>query len=309
MKKIVILGSSNMDFVFAVKEMPRKGETIKSRGFCRVPGGKGANQACACGKLGGLCTFLSAIGNDDSGETLLKSLEEAGVHTDKMLKVKNCTTGMAAIMVNARGDNSIVIVPGANEFCNQKYIDENMDLLREADIVLTQLETPVDGVFDFIRAAKQAEKLVILNPAPVSAQIPDDVFKGLDFLTPNETELNTITGLPVETIEEIEKAANAILQKGVKNVIVTIGKRGALLCNEEGSKVYPAFTHLKVIDTTAAGDTFNAGLAVGLAEGRSLEQAICLANAAAAISVTRKGAQTSIPTKEEADKLILNNAQ
>lgn len=309
MKKIAVLGSSNMDFVFSVEEMPRKGETVKSREFQRVPGGKGANQACACGKLGGDCTFLGMVGDDDSGTSLMESLQAAGVCTDKMVKRRDCTTGMAAIQVNAEGDNSIVIVPGANGFCDEAYVEENLDVISEAEVVLTQLETPKEGVFRLIQAAREIGKTVILNPAPAPEALPEKILKGLSFLTPNETELNRLTGLPVETEEELVRAANCLLEKGVENVIVTVGSRGALLCNEAGSQIYPAFTCKKAVDTTAAGDTFNAGLAVGLAEGRSLEEAIRFANAAAAISVTRKGAQTSIPTKEEVDQLILSDAQ
>lgn len=305
MRKIAVLGSSNMDFVFTVEEMARTGETIKSQSFRKVPGGKGANQACACGKLGGICTFLSAVGRDDSGEKLLESLEEAGVRTDKVLRKEDDTTGMAAIMVNAKGDNSIVIVPGANQACDGNYVEENRDVIREADILLTQFETPEDGVFKFIREGKAAGKTVILNPAPAPGTIPDEILQGLDYLTPNETELNTLTGMPVETLEELEEASKTLLEKGVKNVIVTIGKRGALLSNKAESVICPTFTEVKAVDTTAAGDTFNAGLAVGLAEGRPLMEAIRFANAAAAISVTRSGAQTSIPTKEEADRLII----
>ena len=304
MKKIAVLGSSNMDFVFTVEEMPRTGETIKSLEFHKVPGGKGANQACACGKLGGDCIFLSAVGKDDSGEILLDSLKRAGVCTEKVLRAEKDTTGMAAIMVNAKGDNSIVIVPGANKACGKSYVEDNTEVIKEADVVLTQLETPEEGVYQFIEAAKAAGKTVILNPAPAREGIPEEILQGLDYLTPNETELNKLTGMPVETLEELEKASETLLKKGVKNVIVTIGKRGALLSNEAGNRICPAFTGIKAVDTTAAGDTFNAGLAVGLAEGRPLTEAILFANAAAAISVTRKGAQTSIPTKEEADELI-----
>lgn len=304
MKKIAVLGSSNMDYVFTVEDMPRKGETIHCRDFQKIPGGKGANQACACGKLGGECTFLSVVGDDGSGEILLESLQAAGVHTEKVAKVKGCTTGMAAIMVNAEGNNSIVIVAGANQACDRSYVEKQIDVIRDADVVLTQLETPEDGVFYFIRAAKAAGKIVILNPAPAPGQIPDDILRDLDYITPNETELNTLTGVPVKTMDEIEKAAMKLFGKGVRNVIVTIGSRGALLCNASGCKVYPAFNYLKPVDTTAAGDTFNAGLAVGVAEGMNLEQSIRLANAAAAISITRSGAQTSIPTREEVNQLF-----
>ena len=307
MKKIAVFGSSNMDFVFGVEDMPRKGETIKSLSFDKVPGGKGANQACACGKLGGDCTFLTAVGDDDSGRSLLSSLEAAGVHTNKVLEKKGCATGMAAIVVEKKGDNSIVIVAGANQYCDSSYVKENLDVIREAKVVLVQLETPLEGVLTFIRLAKEAGKTVILNPAPASEQLPDEILGCLDFLTPNETELNTLTGMAADTEEEIEKAAGSLLAKGVKNVLVTIGARGAMLCNAQGSKIYPTFTHLKPVDTTAAGDTFNGGLAVGLAEGMELEQAIRFANAAAAISITRNGAQTSIPSREEVKELLTCN--
>ena len=270
--------------------------------FSKNSGRKGANQACACGKLGGECTFFSVVGDDGSGEILLESLQAAGVHTEKVAKVKGCTTGMAAIMVNAEGNNSIVIVAGANQACDRSYVEKQIDVIRDADVVLTQLETPEDGVFYFIRAAKAAGKIVILNPAPAPGQIPDDILRDLDYITPNETELNTLTDMPVKTMDEIEKAAMKLFGKGVRNVIVTIGSRGALLCNASGCKVYPAFNYLKPVDTTAAGDTFNAGLAVGVAEGMNLEQSIRLANAAAAISITRSGAQTSIPTREEVNQ-------
>ena len=307
MKKIAVLGSSNMDFVFAVEKMPRKGETLKSLGFNRVPGGKGANQACACGKLGGDCVFLSAIGDDDSGKVLLDSLKEADVHTEKMIMKEDCATGMAVIMVESGGDNSIIIVAGANQFCDSNYVEKNIDVIQEADVVLAQLETPLEGVFDFIKEARMAGKTVILNPAPAEVRISDEIWECLDYLTPNETELNTLTGMPTDTLEEIEKAAQILVGKGVKNVVVTVGSRGALLCNREGAKLYPAFANVKPVDTTAAGDTFNAGLAVGLAEDLELDQAIRLANAAAAISITRKGAQTSLPSREEAERLVKNN--
>ncbi|MDO4488091.1 MAG: ribokinase [Eubacteriales bacterium] len=304
MEKIVVFGSSNIDMVLNVEEMPQKGETIKCKEYKTVPGGKGANQAVACGRLGGDCVFLSKIGNDDAGEILTKSLNSAGVNTEKMAKLDNCPTGTAVIMVNANGNNSIVIIPGANGECDMNYVEENRNVIEEAGIVMTQLETAFSGVFGLIRMAKKAGKTVILNPAPASTKIPDDIFDGLDFITPNETELSTITGMPVNTIDEIEKASRAILEKGVKNVIVTIGSRGAFLCNEKECRLCPTYTGVKPVDTTAAGDTFNAGIAVGLAEGKSLDEAIRLANAAAAISVTRAGAQTSIPTRKEAETLI-----
>ena len=303
MKKILVAGSSNIDFVLRVTEMPRKGETVRAKSFSKVPGGKGANQACACGKLGGDCTFLSAVGTDGLGDIVLDSLRAAGVKVDKVLCDKEAPTGMAVISVNDEGENSIMVVPGANAVCGTAYFEANRESLAAADIVLAQLETPAQDIYRLLEEAKQAGKTTVLNPAPAPDDIPDAVLRGLDFITPNETELEKLTGMKTGTVPEITAAARSLRDRGVRNVLVTIGPRGALLCGEAREKIYPTFDAQRV-DTTAAGDTFNAGLVVGLAEGMALEQAIRLANAAAAISITRKGAQTSIPTREEAEQLM-----
>ena len=292
-----------MDLVLRVREMPQKGETVTTKSMKKIPGGKGANQACAVGKLGGSCVFLSAVGEDDSGEQLSRSLTAANVDVRHFLRSDTEPTGTAVISVNDEGENSIMIVPGANKLCNEAYFRQHQALIDDADILVTQLETPHEDVYRLIKYCKQAGKLVFLNPAPAPDHIPEAVLRGLDFITPNETELEKLTGMPTKTIPQIESAAEELLRRGVKNVIVTLGAKGALLYNEEGKKLYPTFPAVPV-DTTAAGDTFNAGVVVGLAEGKTLSEAIDLGNAAASISTTRKGAQTSIPTREEADKLI-----
>ncbi len=292
-----------MDLVLRVREMPQKGETVTTKSMKKIPGGKGANQACAVGKLGGSCVFLSAVGEDDSGEQLSRSLTAANVDVRHFLRSDTEPTGTAVISVNDEGENSIMIVPGANKLCNEAYFRQHQALIDDADILVTQLETPQEDVYRLIDHCKQAGKLVFLNPAPAPDHIPEAVLRGLDFITPNETELEKLTGMPTKTIPQIESAAEELLRRGVKNVIVTLGAKGALLYNEEGKKLYPTFPAVPV-DTTAAGDTFNAGVVVGLAEGKTLSEAIDLGNAAASISTTRKGAQTSIPTREEADKLI-----
>ena len=303
MKKILVAGSSNIDFVLRVTEMVRKGETILSKDFNKIPGGKGANQACAVGKLGGGCVFLSAVGRDGLGDVVMGSLKGANVDVSRVLYDDVTPTGMAVIEVNDEGENSIVLVQGANLLCTTEYFEKHADCLDEADILLTQCETPLADVYALLDRAKKAGKTTILNPAPAPDSIPDEVLCGLDFFTPNETELEKLSGMPTETIDEVIAAAQSMLAKGVKNVLVTIGARGALLCNADGAVVCPTFKTTPV-DTTAAGDTFNAGLAVGLAEGKSLTDAITFANASASLSITRKGAQTSIPAREEVDAFL-----
>ena len=298
MKKIVVVGSTNIDFVVRLTEMPKKGETVHTKSFDKIPGGKGANQACAVGKLGGNCTFLSAVGNDGVSELALNSLRAANVNIRPILISDDTSTGIAIIAVNDEGENSIMIIPGANSLCDNDYFTAHQSELNDADYVIAQLETPIDDVYNLLVAAKEAKKVTILNPAPASDTIPDLVLSHIDFLTPNETELAKVAGMPTETIPEITAAAEALLQRGVGNVLVTVGSRGALLCNRNGSHLYPAYPQ-KAVDTTAAGDTFNAAFAVALAEGWTMDEAIVFANAAAGLSVTRKGAQTSIPCRSE----------
>ncbi len=302
MKKIVVVGSSNIDFVLRVAEMPRKGETIQTKSLEKIPGGKGANQACAVGKLGGDCIFLSAVGKDDFGQQLVQSLSNANVKVEQMLLDEETPTGMAVIAVNDDGENSIMIVRGANGLCNREYFSRKQAVIDDADLLLIQLETPHEDVYELINASKKAGKTVILNPAPAPDSIPAEVLQGLDYITPNETELEKITGMNTDTIPQIEQAASELLKRGVKNVIVTVGSKGALLCNAHEMTLYPAYP-AAAVDTTAAGDTFNAGVAVGLAEGKPLCEAIRMANAAASISIRRKGAQTSIPTRDEVEAL------
>lgn len=261
MRKIIVAGSSNIDFVLRVEDMARKGETIRAKSLEKIPGGKGANQACAVGRLGGDCVFLSAVGKDDFGRQLMKSLSQANVNVDQMLQAEDTPTGMAVISVNDEGENSIMIVEGANGLCNESYFRSHSSAIQQAEYVLTQLETPKEDVYKLINACKKAGKTVVLNPAPAPDSIPDEVLKDLDYITPNETELEKITGMKTETMDQIEQAAAELLRRGVKNVIVTVGARGALLCSSQETKLYPAYP-AAAVDTTAAGDTFNAGVVV-----------------------------------------------
>lgn len=303
MGKILVFGSSNIDMVLRVAAMPKRGETVKSLALDFIPGGKGANQACACARLAGDCEFLSAVGDDGNGEKLIESLRRSGVKCGAMRICRGTATGMAVISVERSGENSIVIVGGANELCDNRYYAGVKSRIEDADIVLAQLETPSDTVFALIRDAKSAGKTTILNPAPAPENLPAELLGAVDYLTPNETELELLTHCRVTDEKSAETAARMLLEKGVGNVVITLGEKGAALATAEGFSVYPGI-RTSAVDTTAAGDTFNAGLAVYLSEGRTIDDAIRFGNAAASIVVSRRGAQTSIPGREEVEALL-----
>lgn len=305
MKKILVIGSSNLDFVIRVSEMPAVGETLLGQSLERIPGGKGANQACACGRLGGNTTFLSAVGTDGLGDVVLENLIATGVDCTRVAhSVGN--TGMAVIYVNDAGNNSIVVVSGANSTCDQEYFSQTWDLVEQADIVVAQMEIPHDAVYEVMRRAYGMGKVTILNPAPAPDDLPADLYACLHYITPNETELQKLTGLPVGTVEEAKAVAAVLLERGVGQVVVTLGEKGALLKSREREQLFPALP-VKAVDTTAAGDTFNGAMAVRLAEGADIGAAITFANAASALAVSRKGAQTSIPSRAEVEALLTRN--
>lgn len=301
-KKILIIGSLNMDMVIPVKDLPQKGETILGGTPDYIPGGKGANQACAVGKLGGVVTMLGKVGRDEMGRTLKANLSAAGVEVSHIEETPDAPTGMAVIYVSEKGNNSIVVVPGANGLCNADYIQANEDLIAAHDIIVLQLEIPHDAVFRAIRLAKKHHRLVVLNPAPAPESLPKEVIASLDYLTPNETELARIAGLPVGGVEEAIAAGKKLVEEGVGTVLATLGEQGALLVTKDQAQVIPT-QRVEAVDTTAAGDTFNGAFVTALAEGRGEAEAIAFGNKAATISVTRKGAQTSIPTREEVEHL------
>ena len=303
MKKILVIGSTNVDFVIAVDNMPQVGETIVSDSFCKQAGGKGANQAYACGMLGGCAEFLSAVGNDSLSDIVLENMHAAGVQTKRVKIVNEASTGLAVITVNHQGDNSIIVVPGANVCCNETYVLEHLDAIRKCDILLIQMEIPLSGVYRAIREAHSMGKIIILNPAPCPNSISDDILSLVDYITPNETELQKLTGRDLGSAESIQAAAEELLNRGAKCVIVTLGERGAMLCSRTVTSIYPAF-QIHAVDTTAAGDTFNAAIAIKLSVDASLEEAIRFANAASAISVSRAGAQKSIPSQREVKEFI-----
>ncbi len=290
-----------MDMVIPVKELPQKGETILGGSPAHIPGGKGANQACAAGKLGGAVTMLGKVGQDGMGRALKENLAAAGVEVTHVEETPDAPTGMAVIYVGETGSNSIVVIPGANGLCDAAFIEANEELIAAHDIIVLQLEIPYDGVFRAIQLAKKHGRLVVLNPAPAPDSLPPEVIASLDYFTPNETEMARIAGLPVGGVEEAIAAGKKLVEAGVGTVLATLGEAGALLVTKETAQVLPTLRVQDDVDTTAAGDTFNGAFVTALAEGMSQEEAIAFGNKAASISVTRKGAQTSIPSREEVD--------
>ena len=302
MQVIIVVGSLNMDLVIQAENIPRPGETVLGYGFKQIPGGKGANQADAIAKLGAKVSMIGAVGEDSFGETLQESLRKDGVDVTYVLEKAGVATGVAAIIVEKSGNNAITVASGANFNLTEKDVESAENVLAEGDILLTQLETPLDTVIYSLKKAKYMGMKTILNPAP-GRQLPEEVFTYTDVITPNETELELLTGMPVSTMYEIEKASKTLLDKGLQNVLVTLGSNGALHVDLEGAQHYKGHK-VKAVDTTAAGDCFNGALAVGLSEGKDLKDSIKFAMAAAALSVTRLGAQTSLPIRSEVDQFM-----
>ena len=294
-KGILVTGSLNMDLSIDLAKMPVTGETILGRGIAYKAGGKGANQACAAGKLGGRVRMLGCVGQDEFGQKLVKSLSESGVETDYIKESRDLPTGTAVIYVDDNGDNSIVVIPGANMACDIEYLKEQDEQFHWCDYVVLQMEIPYEAVWYSVKRAKELGKMVILNPAPAPDEIPEEILSLVDYLTPNETEIIALNG---KSKDDIREGAEKLLSRGVSNVIATLGDRGALLVNRYGETFYPARKVVSV-DTTAAGDCFNGAMVAALAEGQSEAEAILFANIASSIAVTRKGAQESLPIREE----------
>lgn len=298
MKKILVVGSLNMDIQVTADRLPGVGETVLGKDCSYNCGGKGANQAFAAGRLGGDVIMLGCVGQDEFGRTLIRGLTENGVCTDNISVRDGEDTGTAVILVDSLANNSIVTIAGANGSCDIPYVKKAELSIKDYEYLLLQMEIPLDTVFYAIDQAREAGKTIILNPAPAPDGLPEEIMRKIDIITPNESELARLSRQKTDSLEEILEGAEKLLSQGVGHVIVTMGKNGALWVSSEGYRMFEG-TKVEAIDTTGAGDCFNGALAVKLAEGRSMEEAICFANAAAAISVTRRGAQASMPHKEE----------
>jgi ribokinase len=298
-KKIIVVGSSNMDMVVKTDHIPVPGETVLSGSFFMNPGGKGANQAVAVARLGGEVSFISKLGNDIFGKQFSQLFSDEGIDTGYLLADDDLPSGVALITVDRDGENSIVVASGANAHLNIEDIKPALSSIADAGIILLQLEIPMETVAYVIDYASSKSMKVILNPAPANI-LPPSLLKQLDILTPNKMEAGMISGIDVTDLETAIEAAKLIRAKGVKNVVITMGSLGAVICEEgkDDCVIIPA-QKVETIDTTAAGDVFNGALAVALAEKKDLVAAVEFACEAAAISVTRLGAQASIPTRNE----------
>jgi ribokinase len=296
-KKIVVIGSANTDMVVKTDELPTHGETKLGEYFIMNSGGKGANQAVTVARLGGDLIFITKVGNDIFGEYTITGLRKEKIDTDFVLIDKNTPSGVALIMVDKEGENYIVVAPGANSKLSPNDVYQVKDTIAEAEIILIQLEIPIVTISAIIEIAKTTGQKVILNPAPAQ-RLDFDLLDGLFLITPNETEASLLTGIPVKEELTARKAAQIIHDKGVQNVIITLGAQGAYLHNGTTSRIIHG-KKVKAIDTTAAGDVFNGAMAVAISEGMNLEDAAGFANSAAAIAVTRLGAQSSVPFRNE----------
>jgi ribokinase len=283
--------------VVKAHHLPAPGETIIGGKYLMNPGGKGANQAVAAVRLGGIVSFITKTGNDIFGRQARQVLEDEGLDVSGILEDPAHPSGVALITVDGHGENCIVVAPGSNMELNTEDIDKATSIIENSDIILMQLEIPVKTV-DYVKKMVEGKnKLVIVNPAPAT-QLPDKLLSGLYILTPNESEAEILTGITITDKRSLADAGLVLQTKGVKNVIITLGATGAFLLNESYCDIIDGFK-VDAVDTTAAGDTFNGALAVALSEGKEIVKAIKFANKAASITVTKMGAQSSIPFRKE----------
>ncbi|MBR7552631.1 ribokinase [Allobacillus sp. GCM10007491] len=287
---VLVIGSINMDLVLSVKDIVKPGETTSSTSYTTNFGGKGSNQAVACRHLGANVSFIGSVGADEFGEAILTNYDELGIETSGISKEGQ--TGIAMIQVNEAGENSIVLVPGANYQVSKADIDRHRSLIEACDIVLMQLEIPIETVEYAIEQAKTLGKKVVLNPAPAN-EISREALRQVDLLTPNETELAGLSGLPVHDLEHAEAAAKMLLDEGVGEIVVTLGRQGSLLVTKEES-FYLEAKKVEVVDTTGAGDAYNAALVTALSDGLTIKQAMKLATLVAGYTVSVKGAQPKL---------------
>jgi len=301
---ITVVGSLNMDLVTKTPKVPKIGETIIGTDFRQAAGGKGANQADAIAKLGGKVTMIGRVGDDQFGESLINSLRNDGVEISEVRTTEGISTGIATIIVNGEGDNSIIVVPGANFKLTPQDIDESETIIKKSNMIIAQLEVPIDTIKYAFKKAKEYGIYTILNPAP-ARKLDEELLRMTDLLVPNETELEILSARTLKTEEDMLNAAKELMQKGVKEMIVTLGSNGCLHIDKTGSKHYSA-ERVEAIDTTAAGDSFIGAIATAFSEDKSFEQAIEFASKVSALTVTRQGAQDSLPTRIEVEEYIKN---
>jgi ribokinase len=300
--RVLVVGSANVDIAITVLRLPRPGETVSDGTLLVNHGGKGANQAVAARRLGADVRFLACLGADAAGRDVRAALEREGVDVSGVVVSPAAATGTAVVVVDAAGRNQIAVAPGANRALTVEHLTVRQDDFTWADVVLCQLETPIDTVRWVLDRARRHRVITVLNPAPV----PDralDVWDLLDYVTPNAGEAERLSGIAGTDPDGVRRAAAALRGRGARTVVVTLGDEGALACHADGWLQVPAFP-VDAVDTTAAGDAFNAGLAVAVGEGRGLRDALRFASAAAGLTCTHRGAQPSLPVRNEVERLL-----
>jgi len=301
-KKITVVGSLNMDLVVTTPKVPVMGETILGSGFMTAPGGKGANQAVAAAKLGGEVYMIGCVGSDIFGKNLLDNLTENKVNIDNVEVKDSTSTGIAVIIVKD-GNNSIIVDSGANSLLTPEMIDKFEEIIKNSDIMVVQLETPLDTVERAISIAKSHGVKVLLNPAP-ARKLSNELLSMVDIFTPNESECEIITGISISSIDDAKRAVAFLNERGIPQVIITLGGKGVVY-NSTAGILHKSVPNVKVVDTTAAGDSFSGAVALALSQGKNIDEAVDFGNIVGTLTVTKKGAQTSLPTMEDVN-LFLN---
>ncbi|WKA62491.1 ribokinase [Pectobacterium aroidearum] len=300
--KLVVLGSINADHILNLEQFPRPGETVIGEQYSVAFGGKGANQAVAAGRSGADIAFIACVGDDDIGARICQQLSKDNIDVSSVEAISGETTGVALIFVNADAENMIAINAGANASVTPDYLRRHQQHIIDASALLMQLESPLETVIAAAKLAHEHQTKVILNPAP-ARELPDELLSLVDMITPNETEAQFLTGITVETEDDAARAAQVLHDKGIETVLITLGSRGVWLSeNGQGQRI-PGY-RVKAVDTIAAGDTFNGALVTALLENKPMSSAVKFAHAAAAIAVTRRGAQPSVPWREEIDEFL-----
>ena len=301
-RKVVVVGSSIMDLAVKVQRRPNKGETIVGESFCMYIGGKGTNQAIAAARLGSIVHMVGCIGCDSFGDLFLENFKRDKINTDFVIRDPVIGTGIGTPVIDANGDNSIIIVPQANMMLSPKNVETAAEVIANADILMLQLEVPLDTSQRAAEIAKTNGTIVILNPAP-ACEIPESLFRLVDILIPNQTEAELLSGISINDDDSVKRVAEVLLSKEITVLIITLGELGAILFKDNKTTLIPPRV-VDVVDTTGAGDAYCGALAASLAEGKKIEDAVYFASAAGALAVTKMGAEPSMPTRQDMEVFI-----